>query len=342
MLTLFWPVPAFAAEPDAGRPACTITDPRITESSGLVVAGERMYTVNDSGSRLVVYVLDERCRVVKVIRGSVDPFDVEDLARTEDGTLWLADIGDNERQRRTVAIELLSGAAPAAARLYRFRYPDGAHDAEALLVDRAGTPFIVTKDVLGVSSVYTPEGAPSTAAVTPLRKVATVRFGLTGTAGGPVGPVGQLLVTGGAVSADGTRLALRTYTDAYVWNAPDGDLLRALRSGQPTRLPLPPTRQGEAIAFSPDGATLLTSTEGLPAQVHAVSLTALPEAVTGSAGRAPAAGPTPAADVQPAAGAAAPSSGTGWETFGALAVAGGLATVLVWGVSRAREVAQRG
>jgi hypothetical protein len=353
LVVLCLPASAVAAEPGAsspagpaadtggGRIACTITDPRITESSGLVAAGGQMYTVNDGGSQLAVYVLDQSCRVVRVIRGAIDPFDVEDLARTADGTLWLADIGDNLRQRTTVAIELLSSSGPAAARLYRFRYPDGAHDAEALLVDHAGTPFIVTKEPLGVSSVYIPQGAPSTASVTPLRKVATVRMSLTGVSGGPAGPAGQLMVTGGAVSADGERLVLRTYTDAYVWSAPDRDLLRALRSAQPTRIPLPPTRQGEAITFSPDGKTLLTSTEGLPAQVHAVPVAAA-EAGRASSAAARTTGPASSTPAAGASGTAPSAPSTSWETLGALTVAGGLATILVWAAGRLRRTVHRG
>src|SRR5690242_1820876 len=71
---------------------CTIDDPRITESSGLVEAGDRLYTVNDGGTRLAVYVLTEsagHCRVTGTITAAIDPYDVEDLARSADGTLWL-------------------------------------------------------------------------------------------------------------------------------------------------------------------------------------------------------------------------------------------------------------
>src|SRR5262249_1375178 len=174
------------------------------------------------------------------------------------------------RSRRTVAIELLTEAG--AGRLFRFTYPDGPHDAEALLLDRAGRPFIVTKEPLGNSGVYTPAGTPSTARPTPLPKVAVLRFPPAGPRGGPVGVVGQLLVTGGAVSPDGTRVVLRTYTDAYVWRADDGDVARALAAGRPTRIPLPPTPQGEAVTFSPDGRSLLTSTEGRSVAVHELPL----------------------------------------------------------------------
>src|SRR5262249_44187715 len=236
------------AEPAAGgsRLHCTLNDPRITESSGLVAAGDQLYTVNDGGARLRVFVLDAGAgargtaptrRAVRTITADINPYDVEDLARSADGTLWLADTGDNDRSRRTVAIELLTEAG--AGRLFRFTYPDGPHDAEALLLDRAGRPFIATKEPVGNSGVYAPAGTPSTARPTPLRKVAVLQFTPTGTRGGPVGVVGQLLVTGGAVSPDGTRVVLRTYTDAYVWRADDGDVARALAAGRPTRIPLP-------------------------------------------------------------------------------------------------------
>ncbi len=318
--------PATASEPPAAAPRltqpaadprvlCRITDPRIRESSGLAVAGDSLYTVNDGGDRLQVFVLDRACRVRRVIENRLNPYDVEDLARSPDGTLWLADIGDNEAARRTVAVELLTEGGEAS--LFRFSYPDGPHDAEALLLDRRSRPYLVTKEPLA-AGVYTPTRTPSSDRPTPLRLVTTLRFGPTSTPGGPVGTASQVLVTGGAVSPDGTRLALRTYTDAYLWSVPDGDVAAALKTGQPKRIPLPATRQGEAIAFAADGRSLLTSTEGLPAPVHAVPLDADPP--TSRPGST-----TPA----PSARASDPP-GDGSSNLGNAAVAALLAAGLVW------------
>ena len=331
--------PAASGAPGRGELRCTIDDPRIAESSGLAAAGDRLYTLNDGGSRLQVFELavpaggrGGACRVVRTITAAIDPYDVEDLARSADGTLWLADLGDNDHRRRTVAIELLTGAG--TARLFRFTYPDGPHDAEALLLDRTGRPFIVTKEPLGNSGVYAPAATPATGRPTPLRKVATLQFTPTGTPGGPVGVVGQLLVTGGAVSPDGTRVVLRTYTDAYLWRADDGDVARALASGTPVRFPLPPTRQGEAVAFTPDGRSLLTSTEGRPAAVHVLPLGEL---------AAPAA-PVRAQDRTQARSAGPgdpPGTRHAYDVFGQLALALGLAGVLVWGGSKAASAVRR-
>jgi hypothetical protein len=262
-------MPAALAEQTAARTLCTIRDARIPESSGLATAGDSLYTVNDGGSRLRVFVLDRSCRVRRTVEAPLDPYDVEDLARTADGTLWLADTGDNALTRSTVALERLR--PDGTATLFRLTYPDGPHDAEALLLDRSGRPYIVTKEPLS-SGVYTPDGALSAQQTTALRKVRTLSFGPTGTAGGPVGAASQVLVTGGAVSTDGRLLVLRTYTDAFVWPASDGDLEAALRSSSSRRIPLPATRQGEGIAVSPDGRSLLTSTEGLPGPVHEIPL----------------------------------------------------------------------
>ena len=319
----------------AARVFCTISDRRITESSGLVAAGDSLYTVNDGGDRLRVFVLDRGCRVRRVIENPLNPYDVEDLARSPDGTLWLADIGDNDAARRTVAVELLTDSGEAS--LFRFSYPDGAHDAEALLLDRHGRPYLVTKEPLG-ARVYTPARTPAADRSTPLRLVVRLPFPPTGTPGGPVGAVSQVLVTGGAVAAGGTRLVLRTYTDAYLWSAPDGDLAAALRSGRPDRIALPATAQGEAIAFSADGRTLLTSTEGLPAAVHAVPLDDADGAASGSPGPTQPGptqpGPTPTG--RSGSAAADPAADGGGSSLGRAAVAALLAGALIWVGGRLR------
>lgn len=245
---------------------CTIGDERLTEVSGLASDGPNLYAVNDGGTQLEVYVLGRDCGVRRVISGGIDPYDVEDLARAKDGTLWLADTGDNDKRRDTVALHALRPDGQAS--LYRLTYPDGQHDAEALLLDRAGVPHVVTKNVLGEAAVYRPIGPLRSPGPTKLRKVAAVSLAVTDTPGGPVGTTGSMLVTGGAVSVDGSVVALRTYTEAYLYPAPDGDVVAALRR-EPVRISLPNEDHGEAIAFAPNG-TLLSVSEGLRQSVRAV------------------------------------------------------------------------
>jgi hypothetical protein len=251
-LLLMTAVPAVADPVPVPVAACTITDPRLAELSGLVADDTHWYGMTDGGTAATVYVLGTDCQVQDVLTGPTDPYDVEDLARGADGTFWLSDTGDNDEDRDTIA--LISLTPSGESTVYRFTYPDGKHDAEALLLDKAGVPYVVTKSPLGTAGVYRPAGPLAAPGPTPLEHVTTVRLTSTDTPGGPVpGLVGSVTVTGAATSADGTAIALRTYTDAYLFPVKDGDIVAALAE-KPVRVPLPNEAQGEAIAFQPDGS----------------------------------------------------------------------------------------
>ncbi|RFU18991.1 hypothetical protein D0Z06_23890 [Geodermatophilus marinus] len=274
--TLVLPVPVAAAAP-AGPAApsvrCQVTDPRLPELSGLVAVGEEYLAINDGGDQVAVHVLDGACRVTAVHTAPVDPYDPEDLAVGADGTVWLADTGDNGLDRATVA--LIALRPDGSTGLYRLAYPDGPRDVEALLLAPDGTPYLVTKEVLGASAVYRPVSALVDSGTVGLTEVGGVSFTLTGTPGGPVGRAGQLMVTGGAVSRDGRTVALRTYTDAYVWPLSGSDVAGAL-AGEPVRIPLPEALQGEAVTFTPDGSALVVAGEGLPGDLTVVPVAAVP------------------------------------------------------------------
>jgi hypothetical protein len=269
---------AAAAQPEQQpKPAdpqvkCRMADPRLAELSGLVAAGDRWYAVNDGGDRVGVFVLTKDCKVQREIVGATDPFDVEDLARQADGTFLLGDTGDNELERDTAALIALTPEGKST--LYRMTYPDGRHDAEALLLDAVGQPYVVTKSNVGNAGVYTPVRKLVSPGPTPMKKVADIKIAATDTKGGPVpGIIGSRTITGGAVSADGTVIALRTYTDAYLYGAPDKNLVKALGT-KPVRVPLPNEAQGEAIAFQPDGSLVSASEaaqDGTPQPVNVVA-----------------------------------------------------------------------
>ncbi len=89
------------------------------------------------------------------------------------------------------------------ARWYRFTYPDGPHDAEALLVHpRSGRFLVVTKDVAG-AGVYRAPRDPVTEdqGINELERVADA----------------PAFVTDGAYLPDG-RLVLRTYSAVHVYD----------------------------------------------------------------------------------------------------------------------------
>ncbi|SNR54727.1 hypothetical protein [Blastococcus mobilis] len=315
-------VPALAEDAGAAPSVqCSITDPRLAEISGLVAVGDRVLAMNDGGDQLAVYLLDPACQVIDAHTAAVDPYDPEDMAVAADGTIWLADTGDNNATRTTIALHALR--PDGSTGIVRLTYPDGPHDAEALLLAPDGTPYVVTKEVLGASGVYSPTAALTDGGTVALGKVAGVNMTLTGTEGGPVGRASQLLVTGGAVAADGRHLALRTYTDAYVWPLAGSDVAGALRVA-PVRIPLPNSPQGEAISFSADSLDLLVASEGLPSDLIRIPLAA---AVTAS--------------TQPAVEGAVPGwtdlTRSGPSPWTSALIAAAVATVVVWIGGRLRR-----
>nr|WP_232211781.1 hypothetical protein [Saccharomonospora halophila] len=321
---------------------CSFTDDRLDEVSGLAARDGDVYAVNDGGTRVEVFVLDDGCAVRDVLRHPTDPYDVEDLALGPDGTLWLGDTGDNRRRRETVALHAVPRGTDrdAGAALYRLTYPDGPHDAEALVVDEDGVPHIITKDVLGPSAVYRPAGPLTAPGPTPLDKVGTVSHTPTDTPGGPVGGVGSTLITGAALARGGSVLAVRTYTDAYLYPVDDGDLPAALER-QPVRIPLPDEPQGESLAFTDDGA-LLSVSEGVGSPLRVVpDAAALARTPSPDDATEPAPGPRTRPENTGSGGRADTASdgadGSGIATLPGVLVALGLAAVVMVGLGRLRR-----
>ncbi|MCU1603252.1 MAG: hypothetical protein JWO22_3961 [Frankiales bacterium] len=256
---------------------CSLQDARITESSGVAVSGSVLWTHNDSGDTARFSALSRSCRTLGTwdVRGE-KATDWEDMARGA-GALWFGDIGDNASSRSQVQVvrvpepRVSAGTHALSAAVYRFRYEDVAHDAETLLVDpRSGQLLVVTKSYLGEASVYAAPLHPSVSAVNTLRRVSSFRTRVTGTAGGPLGPAGQLSVTAGDINGSVTRVVVRTYTDAYEWTVTGGDVVRAF-STTPSVTALPKTAQGEGIAYDTDGRSWITTSEGKGAPVMRIA-----------------------------------------------------------------------
>ena len=249
--------------------------PVLSEVSGMAYgASGTLFVHQDSGSAATLTALTGDGEVRASYDLGVQARDWEDLAAGPRGTLLVADIGDNRGVRDLGVLvhrisEPIGPSGPTAPpESIRLRYADAPQDAETLLVHpTTGQTLVVTKGLLG-STVY---AAPQPLTAGTLRAVATVPVTSTDTEGGPAGiaGVGDRLVTGGAVSADGRRLVVRTYTDAYIFRVPGEDLVAAFDE-DPVVVPLPPTAQGEAVTWTPDGSALVTASEGTATPVQRV------------------------------------------------------------------------
>jgi hypothetical protein len=265
------------------------------------------------------------------------PRDTEDLGIARDGTLWVADIGDNDAERSTVGLWRLAPGAKAPV-LYRLSYPDGAHDAEALLLAPSGKPIIVTKSV-AAGGVYVPAGPLAAGRTTPLRREGDVALPMT-TTSNPFSFAGRLVITGGAVSPDGRFAVLRTYADAFEFDVSGGDVVAAVTTGRARPVAMPDEPQGESVAYTADGTALLTVSEGSDPVIQRYPLPGRPAVASPPATKA---SRVPSSSARPyapgSARAAAPGHDRNLLSFGAivtgaLLVAGALTLTLIVALRR--------
>ncbi|WIM93179.1 hypothetical protein ACTOB_005150 [Actinoplanes oblitus] len=285
--------PMLAAAVAAG-PVCQVDDKRLDEVSGLVATDAGYVMVNDGAdeaSHRKIFYLRPDCSLRRTVSYPSRPRDTEDLQLGRDGTLWVADIGDNGQNRDTVALWRLAPGA-SKPKLFRLSYPDGAHDAEALLIGADGTPVVVTKTP-GSAGIYVPEGALRSGGTTPLRAAGSVSVPMT-TTSNPFSLPGRLVITGAASSPDGSRVVLRTYADAFEYDVSGGDVVKALTTGTPRQVALPDEPQGESVAYTADGTALLTISEGSKPTLFRHPLPAAPSPAAAGSSASPAAASSPA------------------------------------------------
>ena len=222
----------------------TFQDPAIVESSGLVVGDGLFVTTNDSGDTGRVFTVDATGRTVGVTSWSLPPTDVEALAPAGPGEVWVGDIGDNTASRPSVTVVRVPfgpGDRTVTPPAYQLVYPDGPHDAEALLAAPDGRLLVVSKELFG-GTVYAAPKRLSASGPNQLAKV-------TRTMG---------VVTDGAFFPDGRHYVLRDYGTAAVYTYPGNRKVGSFR--------LPDQPQGEGIAVDGDGWVHVSS-EGLHSQV---------------------------------------------------------------------------
>ena len=266
----------------------TINDPNVKESSGLVASRTSpgyYWTHNDSGDGPFIYSfgLNGKSSGVWRVTGA-SAIDWEDIAAgpgpiPHRSYLYIGDIGDNNSIRETVVVyrvveplirseSVTTKQRPGVtgpADVFRFRYPDGKHDAEALLIEpKSGDLYIITKVLLGRPGVYKAAAPLEKTQTIVLEKIASLR--VPSLLGG--------VITGGDISPDGRRVALCDYLDGYELVLPKGSSnFDEIWKQRFTTLDVGKRTQGEAIAYRLDGRALLTTSEGQRSPVMQVERT---------------------------------------------------------------------
>jgi hypothetical protein len=264
-------------------------NPALVENSAAVTSVTQpgiLFGINDSGHEPHLFALDtlgvDRGRWLITGAGNVDweaaalgPCRPVDSSTT---CIYIGDVGDNAAGRSSLTIYRVPeprAAAPGStgalpSERVDIRYPTGRHDVEAIYVSSNGDLFLLSKR--------------------PLRDAAgrlrpSLVFRLPAAAWGRTGPVTTELVdslpiipgqsegrqvTDAALSADGRRLAVRTYREVFII-AVDPATGRLTRGALWWSCPVTALneRQGEGIGWL--GDELLLTSEGRNAPLHILS-----------------------------------------------------------------------
>jgi PKD repeat protein len=253
----------------------TVAEPHIIEASGVVhsvVSPGVMWTHNDAGNDPELFAFAEDGTALGRFDVISSSRDWEDMDAGWDDTLgtwalYIGDIGDNAGARASIFVQIIEEPVidPTAAAVsgslspgttLELTYPDGLpHNSETLMLDPVtGDLYIVVKDYGGTSGVYR-KPAPHVEGTSVLEHVVDLVFGEGALPGNSA-------TTAGAFSPLGDRIAIRTYSDLYMWRRDQAFTIADAFADVPCDLHAPAQNQGEAMAWSTDGAGYLLVSEG--------------------------------------------------------------------------------
>ena len=252
------------------------------EISGLTPSAKHkniLWVHNDGGNPPEIIAINSKNGRVKhrIAIQNADNRDWEDIARfhyQQQNWLLLADIGDNFSTARHLTLYAfpepkLESTFIEANWQIRFRYGDGARDAEAIAVDPINNQILVLSKRDLPPRLYSLPLQPST-------KVETARF--LGTLHHIPAPTAEDLTqdpwygkyrnqpTAMGISQDGQRRLIVTLKDSYLYSRHANGWGFAIQQ-PPQRIDTPQLPQTEAGDFSADDQGVWVASETLPAQL---------------------------------------------------------------------------
>jgi hypothetical protein len=266
----------------AGR----IASPALSEASGMAASLRRpgcFWMINDGGNGPVIHAVGPTGQDLgSVTLAGAENWDWEDIAsfsRAGKPYLLIADTGDNRAVRQAATLYLIQEPAiterretdrrkVTPSRVYRFRFPEGPTDCEALAVEPEGSTALLLTKRLRPPLLYSLDLAGAGGGATARRLMAVTTIPSPSEAellADPIYGRFRSQPTAMDISPDGRRVAVLTYGGAYLYRRTPRESWKQVFSRLPEALPPFDLRQAESICFGSDGRTLFLSSEKRPA-----------------------------------------------------------------------------
>lgn len=237
-----------------------VTPGPLDEASGIADSHANpgyLWVEQDSGNPRNILLLSHTGSFLKKIY--IKPAfnrDWEDMALGNGPTagtkyIYVADIGDNALAFSSYVIYRFAEPARTTDTVFScdkisFVYPDGAHDAEAILLDDQTKDIYVITKRDNPSRIYKITYPQSTTSVN------------TATAVGALTTTG---ITGAAISPDGKDILLRNYFSVLHWKRNAGQSIEQALATTPDTLTTQMEPQGEALCFKNDNSGFFSLSE---------------------------------------------------------------------------------
>jgi hypothetical protein len=259
------------AEPPSCRISSGITRlPDLPEASGLAASRRTagvLWSHNDSGDPFIFALTLAGAVKGRVRVTGAQVWDWEDISvgACPQGTcLYIADIGDNDRNRRSVTVYRTPEPAPVdiatePVEMLRATYPDGPHDAEALVVLPDGELFIITKGNSDPAALYRFTSPFRNGATVSLERVTPLLPSKT--YGHESADARNMRITDAEASPDGRWVVLRTPRFIMFYDAREfaSGTIREIYRFDVSAAHEP---QGEGVALSAEGDVWLVGEGG--------------------------------------------------------------------------------
>ncbi|MDB4926874.1 hypothetical protein [Mucilaginibacter sp.] len=258
-----------------------LQDKQMNEISGISASGINTnvyYVHNDSGDTSRFFAISPEGKLLSTIYYKGDPTEKQGVADCEDiavgpgpvskkSCVYIGDIGDNYSFRKYITIYrmeeqtawLKGEISKANAVPLHLKYPDGAKDAETLMIDPLEKLIYIVSKRHDTVSVYT----------TPLSYKPNDTLVLT--------PRCKLFfkgikpfkwITAGDISKDGRQILLKSYEKVYYWKRNGNEHIWQTMQRSADELNYQAEKQGEAIGFTADGKGYYTTSEGVYSPVY--------------------------------------------------------------------------
>ncbi|MET3126109.1 hypothetical protein ABID42_001211 [Arcicella rosea] len=264
------PTPTISDNFDNPTDAGLLENKAIDEASGLIASQKNkdyLWTHNDSGDENRIFLIDKNGKGLFQfnLEGATNR-DWEAIAIatfTEGSYLYIGEIGDNNAQYEDYAIyrvaePTITGSTQAVNTLSNvqkitFKYPDGAKDAECMLIDQQSKDIYILSKREKNQRLYRLAYPQSFTQTMTAEFVEEVSFSL--------GTNQAFYITDGSISSDNQEILIKNYLQVFHWRRQSNESIPSALKRAASLLPYTAEPQGEGICFSSDGSSFYTISE---------------------------------------------------------------------------------